>query len=46
MTAGLKDPLHGIKLEMLLTDLVDARGWEWLASRVDICTSCQPHGSL
>ncbi|WP_299788276.1 VF530 family protein [uncultured Shewanella sp.] len=30
------NPLHGIKLEDLLTDLVDHYGWEELGSRIDI----------
>lgn len=36
MTAGSNDPLHGITLERLLTELVDAHGWEGLASQVDV----------
>lgn len=30
------NPLHGIKLETLLTDLVDHYGWEELGARIDI----------
>ncbi|WP_076408772.1 VF530 family DNA-binding protein [Shewanella sp. UCD-KL12] len=30
------NPLHGIKLEDLLTDLVDHYGWEELGARIDI----------
>lgn len=30
------NPLHGIKLEDLLTDLVDHYGWEELGRRIDI----------
>ncbi|BDM65104.1 hypothetical protein NFHSH190041_25560 [Shewanella sp. NFH-SH190041] len=30
------NPLHGIKLETLLTELVDAMGWEALGSRINI----------
>ena len=30
------NPLHGIKLETLLTDLVDHYGWEELGRRIDI----------
>ncbi|WP_281212576.1 VF530 family protein [Shewanella insulae] len=30
------NPLHGIKLEALLTDLVDHYGWEELGRRIDI----------
>jgi uncharacterized protein (DUF2132 family) len=35
-TPKSKDPLHGITLQQLLTDLVAEFGWEGLASRVDI----------
>jgi uncharacterized protein (DUF2132 family) len=31
-----KDPLHGITLERLLTELVEHYGWPELAARVDI----------
>jgi uncharacterized protein (DUF2132 family) len=31
-----KDPLHGVTLEKLLTELVAQFGWEELARRVDI----------
>ncbi|PTX97789.1 VF530 family protein [Opitutus sp. ER46] len=31
-----KDPLHGITLEKLLTELVAKLGWEGLAYRIDI----------
>ena len=31
-----KDPLHGVTLEKLLTEVVDAHGWEWLADRVEV----------
>lgn len=30
------DPLHGVTLERLLTDLVAELGWEELAARIDI----------
>ena len=30
------NPLHGIKLEALLTDLVDHYGWEDLGTRINI----------
>lgn len=30
------DPLHGVTLERLLTELVEHFGWEDLAERVDI----------
>lgn len=31
-----RDPLHGVTLERLLTELVEAYGWDELAARVDI----------
>jgi uncharacterized protein (DUF2132 family) len=31
-----KDPLHGITLEKILTDLVEKVGWEKMASRIKI----------
>ena len=31
-----KDPLHGITLEALLTELVDHHGWDGLARQVDV----------
>lgn len=31
-----KDPLHGVTLERLLTDLVDHFGWEELGRRVPV----------
>ena len=34
MTA--KDPLHGITLETLLTELVARHGWDGLAQQVDV----------
>lgn len=37
------DPLHGIKLETMLTDLVDFYGWDDLAFRIRInCFSKDP----
>ncbi|MEC4725975.1 VF530 family protein [Shewanella sp. D64] len=30
------NPLHGIKLEALLTDLVEYYGWEELGDRIDV----------
>ncbi|MFI5357134.1 MAG: VF530 family DNA-binding protein [Opitutales bacterium] len=30
------DPLHGVTLEKLLTELVAAHGWEGLAREVDV----------
>jgi uncharacterized protein (DUF2132 family) len=38
-----KDPLHGITLEMMVTSLVTAYGWEELGSRIDIrCFNSNP----
>jgi len=31
-----KDPLHGVTLEALLTELVAAYGWKELAQQVDV----------
>jgi uncharacterized protein (DUF2132 family) len=31
-----KNPLHGITLEMILTELVDQLGWNQLAKLIDI----------
>nr|WP_318381697.1 VF530 family protein [uncultured Enterobacter sp.] len=31
-----KDPLHGVTLEALLTELVSRYGWETLAERINI----------
>jgi uncharacterized protein (DUF2132 family) len=31
-----KDPLHGVTLEAMLNTLVARRGWEGLASQIDI----------
>lgn len=31
-----KNPLHGVTLEALLTELVAHHGWEGLAQRVDV----------
>lgn len=37
------NPLHGITLKALLTELVEQRGWEDLAFRIDIrCFSVDP----
>ena len=38
------DPLHGITLERMLTELVEAYGWEDLAFRIRInCFKNQPN---
>ena len=34
--SGEKDPLHGITLKMLLTELVEEYGWEELGHRIKI----------
>jgi uncharacterized protein (DUF2132 family) len=31
-----KDPLHGVTLETLVTELVERYGWEELGQRIDI----------
>jgi uncharacterized protein (DUF2132 family) len=31
-----KDPLHGVTLEMILTQLVEKHGWENLGARIPI----------
>jgi uncharacterized protein (DUF2132 family) len=31
-----KDPLHGVTLEMILTQLVEKYGWETLGARIPI----------
>ena len=35
-TPKSKDPLHGVTLKQLLTELVEEFGWEELGDRVDI----------
>lgn len=43
MTDTPKDPLHGVTLEALLTELVAHYGWDGLAQRVDIrCFKSDP----
>ncbi len=38
-----KDPLHGVTLEMMLTQLVDKYGWEELGRRIKIkCFTTDP----
>ncbi|WP_070885417.1 VF530 family protein [Pseudomonas sp. D1-3] len=38
-----KDPLHGITLQAILTELVDQLGWDGLAQRIDIrCFKSDP----
>ncbi|MCM0080967.1 VF530 family protein [Geomonas sp. Red32] len=36
MTESSKDPLHGVSLKMMLTELVAEYGWEVIAKRIDI----------
>ena len=41
--AQSKDPLHGVTLERLLTELIDAFGWEELGRRFDLrCFRFEP----
>lgn len=43
MNQAPKNPLHGVTLEALLTELVAHYGWEGLAQRVDIrCFKSDP----
>ena len=35
-TAMAKDPLHGITLKMILNELVDKYGWEYLGQEIRI----------
>lgn len=43
MTERGKDPLHGITLEALLTELVARHGWDGLARQIDIrCFKSDP----
>jgi uncharacterized protein (DUF2132 family) len=38
-----KDPLHGVTLEMILTQLVEKHGWAELGRRIDIrCFNFDP----
>ena len=42
-TFSSKDPLHGVTLEALLTELVAAYGWPELGQRIDIrCFNFDP----
>ncbi len=39
----MKDPLHGITLEQILTELVDRYGWSELGYQIDIkCFNIDP----
>lgn len=43
MSNGQGDPLHGITLKMMVTELQAAMGWEGLAARINIhCFSHNP----
>ncbi len=43
MTDPSRDPLHGVTLEMILTELVDHFGWPELGVQVDIrCFTTTP----
>jgi uncharacterized protein (DUF2132 family) len=43
MTDTPKNPLHGVTLEVLLTELVAHYGWDGLAQRIDIrCFKSDP----
>lgn len=43
MTAAPNNPLHGVTLEVMLTELHAHYGWEGLAERVDIrCFKSEP----
>jgi len=38
-----KNPLHGITLKAILEDLVQRRGWSYLASRIEVrCFKFEP----
>lgn len=40
---GSEEPLHGITLKMMLTELVDKYGWDEMSSRIKInCFSRDP----
>jgi len=40
---GHKDPLHGITLERIVTELVARHGWKGLARRIDVrCFKLDP----
>lgn len=43
MTAQPNNPLHGVTLERMLTELVERHGWEGLGDRVNIrCFQYEP----
>ncbi len=42
-TAHSKDPLHGVKLETIVTTLQERYGWEEMGYRIPIrCFNCNP----
>ena len=36
MESQPNNPLHGVKLEQIINDLVDRYGWEYLANNINI----------
>jgi uncharacterized protein (DUF2132 family) len=36
LSTQINNPLHGITLQNLLTDLVDYYGWEYLAEQIEV----------
>ncbi len=41
--SGSQDPLHGITLKMVVTQLVEKHGWEELGERINIkCFTTNP----
>lgn len=36
MSTQINNPLHGITLQKLLTELVDNYGWEYLAEQIEV----------
>ncbi|GAA0831223.1 MULTISPECIES: VF530 family DNA-binding protein [Marinomonas] len=43
MTAQVNNPLHGVKLEKIVSDLVEHFGWEELSIRINInCFKSDP----
>jgi uncharacterized protein (DUF2132 family) len=43
VTGANKDPLHGVTLERIVTELVARHGWEELGRRIDIrCFNSDP----
>ena len=41
MESQPNNPLHGVKLEQIINDLVDRYGWEYLANNIN--TRCFTH---